>query len=351
MPKVKAIINHSSQYSISKYIAMKRFFTVLTLLLILTANATLAQSYDTEMVTAELYSDTIERTGRLDYKRTLSLSFKSNGYLTLLKIDEGDQFTKGQLLASLDVTELKEEKNANYALLLQAKREVKRIGRLMDEKMASERDMDDAMTQAEARRATYQVSYYNLEKAQIYAPFSGIVLARNTELGELQSPGQEVLKIAKLDWIVKVALTGQEVSQVQLRQGVKVTLDHIGIIDGFVSKIPAIADSGSNLFVIEISLPKISTTSGMISGQLAGVDIDFKSSKFVYKLPIGALVAVDEDGKAIVIAQSSQGSKFIKQSFNVFQLDNDYVYLSASPNDVPLKVMTKGWQNLLVSGQ
>jgi RND family efflux transporter MFP subunit len=351
MPKVKAIINHYSQYSISKHIAMKRSFTVLTLLLILTANATFAQSYDTEMVVAERYSDTIERTGKLDYKRTLSLSFKSSGYLTLLNIDEGEQFTKGQLLASLDVTELKEDKNINYAQLLQAKREVERIGRLMDEKMASERDMDEAMTQAESKRAAYQVAYYNLEKAKIYAPFSGIALARNTELGELQSPGQEALKIAKLDWIVKVALTGQEVSKVELRQGVKITLDHIGMIDGFVSKIPAIADSNSNLFHIEISLPKMPITSGMIAGQIAGVDIDFKSNMFVYKLPIEALVAVDEDGKAIVLAQSSGDSEFIKQSFNVFQLDNDYVYLSASPNDVPLRIMTKGWQNLLVGGQ
>ncbi|WP_158089163.1 efflux RND transporter periplasmic adaptor subunit [Cognaticolwellia mytili] len=330
---------------------MKRLFTVLNLLLISIANIAFAQSYDTEVVVADFYSDTIERTGRLDYKRTLSLAFKSSGYLRLLNIDEGEQFTKGQLLASLDVSELKEDKNANYAQLLQAKREVKRISRLMDKEMASERDMDNAMTQAEARRAAYQVSYYNLEKAQIYAPFSGIVLARNTELGELQSPGNEVLKIAKLDWIVKVALTGQEVGQVQLGQSVKVTLDHMATIEGFVSKIPAIAESTSNLFIIEISLPKAPALSRMIAGQLAGVDIDFKSSKFVYKLPIGALVAVDEAGKAIVIAQPSEGADFVKQSFSIFQLDNDYVYLSASPDDAPLKVMTKGWQNLLVSEQ
>jgi multidrug efflux system membrane fusion protein len=329
---------------------MKLFSIVFTLLLILLAAPSLAQSYDTELISAELYSETIQRTGKLDFKRTLSLSFKSSGYLTLLSIDEGEQFNKGQLLASLDITVLKEQKNSNFAQLTQAKREVERISQLMESKLASERQMDTAITQVETTRSAYQVSYYNLQKAQIYAPFAGVVLARDTELGELQSPGQQVLKVAKLDWIIKVALTGQEVSQVRLEQRVRVSLSHIGIVEGIISKIPAIANADSNLFTIEVSLPKSKINAGMIAGQLAGVNIAFDSDKFVYRLPIAALVAVDDNGKAIVIAQSFDHSDFTQHSFEVFQLDNDYVYLKANRNDEPLVIITKGWQNYSVDG-
>ncbi|UUO23455.1 efflux RND transporter periplasmic adaptor subunit [Colwellia sp. M166] len=324
---------------------MKLFLIVLTLLLISLTKPLIAQSFDTEMISAELYTNTIQRTGKLDYKRTLSLSFKSAGYLALLSVDEGEAFDQGQLLAALDVTELKENKNSYYAQLTQAKRDVKRISGLLDEKLASERDMDTAITQVETIRAAYQVAYYNLEKAQIYAPFSGVVLARNTELGELQSPGQEALKVAKLDWVVKVALTGQEISQVYLGQNVRVSISHMGIVDGTVSKIPALANSGDNLFTIEVLLPEMNITSAMIAGQLAGVSIAFESDKFVYRLPIAALVAVDDDGKAIVIAQSPESSDFKQYRFSVLQLDNDYVYLQANRNDEALKVVTKGWQN------
>ena len=86
-------------------------------------------------------------------------------------------------------------------------------------------------------------------------------------------------------------------------------------------------------------------TSAMIAGQLAGVSIAFESDKFVYRLPIAALVAVDDDGKAIVIAQSPESSDFKQYRFSVLQLDNDYVYLQANRNDEALKVVTKGWQN------
>lgn len=328
---------------------MKLLSIALILWLSFMTQPLLAQSYDTEVINAELYNNTIQRTGKLDYKRTLNLSFKSAGFLALLNVDEGQTFEKGQLLASLDISELQEEKNSYYAQLTQAKRDVKRINRLMDEKLASERDLDMAKTEVETIRAAYQVAYYNLEKAKIYAPFSGVVLARNTELGELQSPGQTALQVAKLDWVVKVALTGREIHQIRLGQVVKVSLNESGIIDATISKTPAIANSVDNLFTIEILLPK--SENRMIAGQLASINIAFESDKFVYRLPIAALVEVDDDGKAVVIAKSLGSDEFKPHSFEVFQLDNDYIYLRANPNDEPLNIVTQGWQNYSSGGQ
>ncbi|MGB1262247.1 MAG: efflux RND transporter periplasmic adaptor subunit [Cognaticolwellia sp.] len=330
---------------------MKLFSTVGIFFIISLANPLLAQSYDAQVIRAELYSASIQRTGKLDFKRKLSLSFKSGGYLSLLNVDEGQRFTKGQMLASLDITELKEDKNSRYAQLTQAKREVERIGRLMGKKMASERDMDVATAQVKTLQAAYQVSDYNLNKAQIYAPFSGVVLARNTELGEFQSPGAEVLKVAKLEWIVKVALTGEEVSQVKLQQKVNVNLSHIGTVSGIISKVPAIATNGSSLFTIEILLPEIKSTAVMVAGQLASIAIAIESEKFVYRLPIAALVSVDDLGQAVVMVQPDESSALTQRSFEIFKIDNEYVYLNASPNDPALIIVTQGWQNYLVDGQ
>ena len=70
---------------------------------------------------------------------------------------------------------------------MQAKREVKRISRLMKKKWPQSVIWMSLSTHVETKRAAYQVSYYNLDKAQIYAPFAGVVLARNTELGEFKA--------------------------------------------------------------------------------------------------------------------------------------------------------------------
>ncbi|MBA6301901.1 efflux RND transporter periplasmic adaptor subunit [Colwellia sp. MB02u-14] len=306
----------------------------------------LSQSYDLEQVIVEPYADTIKRTGKLDFKRTLNLSFKSSGYLTELSVDEGQYFEKNQLLASLDTTELLQNKNATYAQLLQAKREVNRQKKLLEHALNSEQDLDIALTQVETTRAAYQIAFYNFEKAQVIAPFSGVVLNRYTELGELQSPGHEILKIAALDknWVVKVALTGSEVSQVRLGQKVNVSLQALGVVIGEVSKIPAIANTDGNMFIIEVLLPNLALKSGLVAGQIAEITIDFTSDNFVYRLPISALISVDDNGQAIVITKNDQELTY--QHYDIYRLDNQFLYLFASVDDQPIQIVTSGWQHI-----
>ncbi|MFT5756221.1 MAG: multidrug efflux system membrane fusion protein [Alteromonadaceae bacterium] len=331
---------------------MKSFIILAQLLLLTTSISSSAQSYDLEEVSAAPYTDVIKRTGKLDYKRVLNLSFKSSGFLKRLNVDEGDTFKKKQLLASLDTAELKAHKNSAYAQLLQAKRDVTRLAKLLTKGLTTERELDVAETTVETTRAAYKVALYNLDKTQIFAPFAGVVLTRHTELGELQSPGHVVLQVAELknNWVVKVALTGLEVSQVSLEQEVQVSLSHLGNVRGVISKIPAIANNTSHLFIIEVLLPDVTLKSGMIAGQLAGVIIDFTTDNFVYRLPIEALVAVDVNGDALVIVQTDN-NEFERKSFKIFQLDNNFVYLQASNDEQPLKIIRKGWQNLTLAGQ
>jgi len=306
----------------------------------------LSQSYDLEQVIVEPYANTIKRTGKLDFRRTLNVSFKSSGYLDKLLVDEGQYFENKQLIASLDTTELLQNKNSTYAQLMQAKREVNRQKTLIGSGLSSEQEVDLASTNVETARSAYQIAFYNLEKSKIFAPFSGVVLNRYTELGELQSPGREVLKIAALDrnWVVKVALTGSEVSQVRLGQKVNVSLQSLGAVIGEVSKIPAIVNSGGNMFIIEVLLPNLTLKSGIVAGQIAEIVIDFTSDNFVYRLPISALISVDDSGKAIVIKQTNQELSY--QHYDIYRLDNQYLYLFASVDDQPMQIVTNGWQHL-----
>ncbi|MEW6983643.1 efflux RND transporter periplasmic adaptor subunit [Colwelliaceae bacterium 6471] len=332
---------------------MKSLLTIFTLIFCITSVDVTANNYDLEEVVVEPFKDVIHRTGKLDFKRTLNLSFKSNGYLSQLSVDEGDYFEKDQLLASLDVAELKAQKNSTYSQLLQAKRDVKRITQLMENNLSSEQELDVAVTKVDTLRANYKIAFYNLQKAQVIAPFSGVVLARYTELGELQSPGREILKVAALkdNWVVKVALTGIEVSQVRLNQKVQVKLHSIGMIEGVISRIPAIANTQGQLFMIDVLLPELPIGRGIVAGQIADVKIEFSSNDFVYRLPIEALVSVDENGNALVMTQLNQENSIVQQAFDIYKLDNNFLYLYANQRDKPLSVVTSGWQHMNVSVQ
>jgi len=314
---------------------------------------TYAQQVETKTIKADFMVKEINRTGKLTFKRTLNLSFKTSGYLKELNIDEGDSFTKGEILAQLDTAELVAEKNASYARLSQAKREVKRINILLSKSLSSQQALDDAKTLVATTRASHKVAEYNLTKSLLIAPFDGVVLTRFSELGELQSPNQHVLQLAAIDnnLVVRVALPAIEVNSIHLQQKIDIDLSPFGITTGTVSKIPAIANSQSHLFSIEILLADLKATQ-VVVGQLARISTEITTNQLAYRLPIGALNSVDKQGRALIMLKrdgSSELDSFSQQAFTIKQLSNEYIYLSALPNDMPITVITQGWQQLALT--
>lgn len=304
------------------------------------------ESYQVTQVDAEPYIQIIKRTGKVNFRNTVNLSFKTTGFLTKLNVNEGDVFEEKELLAALDTSELIADKNAAFARLSQAKRNVKRIQVMLAKKLSSQRDLDDALTAVDTTRAAYRVAVYNLEKAQIFSPFSGVVVQRNTDLGELQSPGQVALQVAALEHnlIVSAAVTSEEIGFVRLNQKVQVYIAGFGIIEGVISKIPAISNSLSHLFTIEVLLPETSFTRPLTVGQIAKISIHSKSLDFVYRLPIEALNAMNDQGQALIALYKN--NKPIQRAFTIYKVDNEYLYLEANQSDLPVQVITQGWNKL-----
>ena len=343
---MKMYLSYFPKRKLLKFFNSKILSVLLCFVCAASAQGAVTEGYQLTQIEAEPYTQVIQRTGKIDFARVVNLSFKTAGFLTELNVDEGDVFEEKQLLAALDTSELIAEKNASYARLLQAKRSIDRVETLLKKNLSSQRDLDDALTAVETTRAAYRVAYYNLEKAQIFAPFNGVVIKRHTDLGELQSPGVSALQVATLknNLIASVSLTGEEISLVHLNQKVKIHLAYSGLVDGKISKIPAIADSRNHLFTIEVSLDETNNTKPLIVGQLARILISAQGQDFVYRLPIEALNAVNEHGQALITVEKR--NKPEQQAFSIYKMDNDFLYLSAQENSAALNVITQGWNKL-----
>jgi len=303
--------------------------------------------YQVTVVEPEVLSERIQRTGILAFRRTLNMSFKSRGFLQKLQVDEGDLFLKNQLLAALDLTELKAVKNSTYAQLKQAKNDVQRIKTLLDKNLSSQQQLEQMKTNVHTSRAAYKIAYYNLEKAEMRSPFTGVVLKRYAELGQLLSPENSVLKIASLEnnIVVKVALTGKEVSQTVLGQQVRIVLQNDEVIGGVVSKISVVADPQNHLFTVEVLLPAIAFENGAIEGQLAEVIFDIEKKGLAYRIPIEALVAINIKGEALLMTELPLNNKIQQHAFAIIKVDNQSLYISAD-NENAIHIITRGWQQL-----
>ena len=328
-------------------------FHILCVISVFLGTPIYAQQIESKTIKAEFMVKEINRTGTLTFRRTVNLSFKSSGYLKELNIDEGERFTKGLLLAALDSTELIAEKNASYARLLQAKREIKRIKTLLSKKLSSQQALDDAKTLVETTRASHNLAQFNLSKAQIIAPFDGVVLSRFTELGELQNPNKSALQLAATEnnLVVRVALTAAEVKLIRLQQIVSIDLAQFGVTTGVVSKIPAMADQQSHLFTIEILLENVNVNQ-VVVGQLAKLSSQITTNIVAYRIPIEALNGVDSQGRAIVMIVKNNAvdaNSYEQQSFEIMQLSNEYIYLSTQQGSPTLNIITRGWQQLAIT--
>lgn len=325
---------------------MTRLLALLTTCAFAVSTMAFAQEYAQQSFSPEPLIDKVTRTGKLEFKRTTALSFKTSGYLRSLKIDEGQVFKSKTQLAALDISELIEQKNAAYSRLVEAKKTLKRAKRLLNDGVGSEEAVDNAETLVETTRSDFKIANYNLEKSTITAPFNGLVLTRHTELDELQSPGTPVLTVASLEnnWVIRVQLTEKEVIQLKRRQQVDVQLRKIGSVSGIVSKIPAIADPVTNLYTIEISLPDVAIIEGMIAGQMAEVTFYFEQDSLVYRVPLGAISGVTLDGEAEFVTYNN--NQYQTFSVPILSLDNQYAYLDAYEGNDNISLIVQGWQHV-----
>jgi RND family efflux transporter MFP subunit len=142
---------------------------------------------------------------------------RTNGYLKRWNVDIGARVKAGQLLAEIDTPEVDDQlqqaraevatAEANYEI---AQKTATRWQELSKSGMVSKQDADQTASAMRARNAAVESARFNvarLEKLQsfkrIYAPFGGVITARNVDVGALidagGGQGKELFRIAATD--------------------------------------------------------------------------------------------------------------------------------------------------------
>jgi RND family efflux transporter MFP subunit len=129
---------------------------------------------------------------------------RTSGYLVHWYFDIGTHVKKGELLAEIQTPELDQQvqqaesdlatAKANYQL---AEITADRWQKLLLKNAVSKQETDQATSELNARRATLSAQQANVRRLQqlqsfekIYAPFDGVITARNTDIGDLIQAGE-----------------------------------------------------------------------------------------------------------------------------------------------------------------
>ena len=204
----------------------------------------------------------LNASGYVTPRQRATVAAKITGRVSELFVEEGMEVQKGQVLARLDSTDARRElevaraeeaaAEASVADLEvnrdEAERNLKRLQTLFEKGMISEQERDTAKTaldslnariesalkQVEAAKARVRVYEQNLDNYIIHAPFAGIVVSKDAQIGEMVSPISAgggytrtgIATIVDMDSLeIEVDINESYIARVRVGQKVEATLD------------------------------------------------------------------------------------------------------------------------------
>ncbi|HVX38300.1 MAG TPA: efflux RND transporter periplasmic adaptor subunit, partial [Gemmatimonadaceae bacterium] len=221
--------------------------------------------------------------------------------------EQGERVNKGQVLARIDDSALRQAELSARAAVTTAqntvsinKREVDRSETLLKAGAIAERDLEVVRNQysaAEAQLANAEAQLANarkqLDKATVSSPFAGIVSARQVSAGDVVQPGTALYTVVNPSTMrLEASVPADQLSAVRVGAPVDFTVNGYPNrqFTGHVTRINPIADPATRQVRIIVSLPN---ENGVLVG---GLFADGNVASEVRTAPVVPISAVDERG-------------------------------------------------------
>jgi multidrug efflux system membrane fusion protein len=278
----------------------------------------------TVALTARPLSEGIRASGKLRSATELQLSFKVGGMVATLQAREGDLVQRGQVLAQLNMTEIKAQVNQARQAYDKANRELHRTQSLYRDSVTTLEQVQNARTGTETSRAGLRIAEFNQQYATIVAPVSGRVLRRSAEPGELVAAGAPVFVISSADapWVLHVGLADRDIVRVKLGDVAQVHLDAYPERDfsGRVTRLAQASDPASGTYDVEITVQPAGQH--LVSGLVGEATITPLQSAAVATVPVEALVSADGQ-RGYIYSLRGRGPAVQQHAVRVLRLLDD----------------------------
>ncbi len=312
----------------------------------------------TAVVSSRDISFAISAAGEITPAEQVSVRPEVSGRIDQLPVDIGDKIKAGEVLFTLDDTDLQTEKSqrqieiegaslqATGARLTMEKAELtfNRTNELHDQKLLSQEVFDNTKLELDVARNNYDIAENNLErskkslqivedklaKTKITAPFNCTILTRPVSIGQAVSgasgvnSGTEVLTIADLsELIINAHVNQADVTRMSVNQRVEIEVEAvpglklIGRVDRIAPQ--ATIRNGIKGFATRI-IVKNDESTGVRPGMTANLTIPLQSADNVLAVPIAA-VFTDQGSR---FAYVQQGGKFVRTPIMIGVSDYDF---------------------------
>ncbi|MBZ5661168.1 MAG: efflux RND transporter periplasmic adaptor subunit [Acidobacteriia bacterium] len=264
---------------------------------------------------------------------------RTNGYLKKWYVDIGARVKAGQLLAEIDAPEVDQQLQQARADLATAQVNLHlaeitatRYKELLKTESVAQQDVDNAIGNYDARNTAVASAQSNVKRLQemqsfekIYAPFDGVITARNTDIGALIDSGssggtaRELFHIAAV-YQLRVYVNVPQIYSANVRSGLRADLilnEFPGRkFEGTVVRNSGAIDSTTRTLLAEIDVNN--PTGELKPGSYVEVHLKLPTSVTTFTLPVNATIfksagmqaATVKDGKTIALVPITPGRDF-----------------------------------------
>ena len=133
--------------------------------------------------------------GTVRSKQRAVIEAKVSGRLLQYLAAPGQIVKAGDLLAELDVQEIRARREQAVAMLDQARRDLARQEQLIASKATSQQEFDAAAARVKVTTAGLNEAETMLGYAKVTAPFDGVITRKLADQGDLAMPGKPLMEI------------------------------------------------------------------------------------------------------------------------------------------------------------
>jgi RND family efflux transporter MFP subunit len=310
-----------------KYHSSKYWLTFLICLTSASFNTCLAASKSSLSVVSATHRQ-IDREysvdGVVEAINQAQIAAQTSGQVLAVNFDVDDFVKKGQVLVRLKSLEQKASLNQVKARVAEAeaylnaaRKGYRRVKKLRAKRVASAADLDKALADVKAARARVNAARADVRQASqgieyttIKAPYSGIVLQRHIQPGEVASLGQPIMTGFSLDALRAVATVPQsQIGAIRRYRKAQIVLDSKPKQRRFKGRkltIAPYADAQTHTFKVRVDFPK--KVKGVYPGMFAKVAfvvgqerrLMIPAKTVVYRGEVRAVYVVDKKGRVFM---------------------------------------------------
>ena len=222
--------------------------------------------------TLEAHQATEDVVGTVRSKLRAVIEAKVSGRLLQYLVAPGQMVKAGDLLAELDVQEIRARREQAKAMLDQAQRDLGRQQQLIASKATSQQELDAAAARVKVTTAGLNEAETMLSYAKVTAPFDGVITRKLADVGDLAMPVKPLMEMeAPANLRFETDLPESLLEDIKLGVSLPVTIPTLPKpLAAAVSEISPVADAVSRTFLVKLDLP---AAAGLRPGQFGRVAV------------------------------------------------------------------------------